>query len=162
MLAALRALVWLGVSTGLLLAGYSALAGLLLLQALISRGEMPGDVQMTALGIVFSAVASESLLPELALTWVTWLALARLVPALERRKSLLALGLFGVGAAWFPVVGHWCFAMWTPTSPSDYAFTLLLVAGGAALALLLPRLVSPALSPGCFTPGPKRGIVNPS
>jgi hypothetical protein len=159
LLGLLRAGVWLAVSTGVLLAGFAAFATAALVPSVIARGELPGDLQQQALGAVYSALVTQALLPELLLTGVTWLGVARVIPALDRSRLALAIALFAVGALWFPAVGHYSFTAWSPTRPSDYAFTLLLVAGGVALALFLPRLASPALAPGSFTPGPKRGIV---
>lgn len=159
MLAPLRALVWLAASAGLLLAGFAAFAGALLAPSVIAGPELPGEVQRDALGALYSALAAQALLPELALVLVTWLVVARLAPALDRSRLTLALALPAIGALWFPAVGHYCFAMWSPTGPRDYVLTLLLVAGGASLALLIPRFVSAALAPGCFAATPKRGIV---
>ena len=155
----LRAGVWLAVSTGLLLAGFAVFAAAVLAPSVIARGELPGDIQQQALGAVYSALVTQALLPQLLLTGVTWLAVARVIPALDRSRLALASALFAVAALWFPLVGHYSFTAWSPTGPRDYAFTLLLVAGGAALALFLPRVVSPALRPGSFTAGPKRSIV---
>jgi hypothetical protein len=158
---AARALVWLGTSAGLLLAGFAVFAGLVLIPSVASRGELPGQLQREALGLVFSTIAIQALLPELALAFATWLVLARAVPALELSGRAIAIGLPVVAAAWFPVVGHCWFHVWSPTSPRDYAMTLLLVGGGAALALLVPRALSAALAPGCFAPPGDRGIVSP-
>jgi hypothetical protein len=159
MLAVARALVWLGVSAGLLLVGFALFGSAALAPSVIPRGELPGPVQREALGAVYSTLAVQALLPELALTGVTWLVLARLVPRLERSRRALLLGLLAVGALWFPAVGHYSFTAWSPPGPLAYAVTLLLVAGGASLALWVPRVLSPALVPGCFTVGTKRGIV---
>lgn len=159
MLGLIRALVWLGFSAGLLIGGFSLLSGGLLGQAIFARGEAPGEVQLEALAVVFSALVTQALLPTLGLAFASWFALARLAPALERSRTSLALGLFVCTALWFPLVGHYSFAIWTPRNARDYAFTLLLVAGGAALALWLPRAVSPVLAPGCFTSARRRGIV---
>jgi hypothetical protein len=156
---ALRALVWLAFSAGLLLAGFAVLSGALLAQALLVRGGVPGPVQREALGTVFSGLVTQALLPVLVLAFATWLPLARLAPRLERSRGPLLLGLFACAAAWFPLVGHYSFAMWTPRHAGDYAATLALIAGGAALALWLPRILSAALAPGCFTKTPERGIV---
>jgi hypothetical protein len=142
-----------------LLAGFALFATALLAPSVISRGELPGPVQRESLAAVYSALALQALLPEIALTLATWLGVARLAPAFDRSRRALPLGLLAVGALWFPVVGHYFFEAWSPTGPRDYAFTLLLVAGGAALALWVPRALSPALAPGCFTPTAKRGIV---
>ena len=155
----LRAVVWLSVSLGLLLAGFALFATVILIPSLIQRGELPGEVQREALGAVYSALVTQALLPQLALTGVTWLALARLVPAFDRSRAALAVTLGAIAALWFPAVGRYWFTIWSPTSARDYAFTLLLVAGGAALALWLPRVVSPALAAGCFTTGAARSIV---
>ncbi len=154
-----RALVWLAFSAGLLLAGFSALGGALLAQALIVRGGSLAAVRLDALGEVFSAVVTQALLPAVLLAFASWLVVARLAPRLEGSRAGLALGLFGCAAAWFPGIAHYSFTVWSPRHAGDYAVTLLLVAGGAALALWLPRLLSPVLGPGCFTATPKRGIV---
>ncbi|HTO55231.1 MAG TPA: hypothetical protein VMR50_17745 [Myxococcota bacterium] len=156
----LRALVWLAASAGLLLAGFFALAVVLLVPSFVSRGGVPGDVQRDSLGLVYSAIAMQALLPELCAVFVTWLALARVAPGLERSGRSLALGLPLVAAAWFPAVGHYLFTVWSPTGPGTYAMTLFLVGGGAALALLVPRASSPHLAPGCFAPEPDRDMVN--
>jgi hypothetical protein len=158
---ALRALVWLAASSGVLLAGFAAFGTVLLAPSVVAHGALPGPVQRDALAIVFSAIASQALLPELGLTLVTWLAVARIAPALERSWRALALALPAVALLWFPFVGSHLFAMWSPGGPRDYAVTLLLVSGGAALALLLPRWLSSALAPGCFAAPLKRGIVAP-
>jgi hypothetical protein len=160
MRALLRALVWLGVSAGLLLVGFAVFATVLIAPSVIARGEMPGEIQSQALGAVYSALALQALLPELALTLATWLAVAQLLPELDRSRRALALALPAFGAVWFPVVGHYLFTAWSPTGPRDYVLTFLLVVGGASLALLVPRFASPALAPGSFTPTPKRGIVD--
>jgi hypothetical protein len=160
MLSVLRALVWLTVSAGLLLAGFAALAVSLVAVSVIERGgELPGLLQRQALGVVFSAIATQALLPELALTFASWLVVARVAPRLERSGRALAVALPVVGALWFPLVGQYLFTIWSPTQPRDYVATLGLVAGGASLALLLPRRLSSALAPGCFTAPPRRGMV---
>jgi hypothetical protein len=156
-----RALFWLAASAGLLLAGFAVFSALILIPSVLARGELPGDVQRDSLGLVYSAIALQALLPELLVAFVTWLALARIVPALEVSGRALAVALPLVAAAWFPAVGHYCFRVWTPNGARDYAFTLLLVAGGAALALLVPRALSAALPPGCFAPQGNQGIVSP-
>ncbi|HKC49146.1 MAG TPA: hypothetical protein VKF60_00015 [Myxococcota bacterium] len=156
----LRALVWLGASAGLLLVGFALFGTAVLAPSVIARGELPGRIQREALGAVYSALALQALLPELVLTLATWLVVARLAPALDHSRRALALALAAVGALWFPAVGHYLFTAWSPTGPGAYLITLLLVAGGAALALWVPRLASPALAPGCFTATPKRGIVD--
>ncbi len=160
MLALLRALVWLGVSAGLLLVGFALSAVVLLAPSVIARGELPGQVEREALGAVYTALTLQALLPELALTLATWLVVARLAPRFDRSRRALALGLVAVGALWFPAVGHYSFTAWSPTGPRDYVLTQLLVAGGASLALWVPRLVSSVLAPGCFTAAPKRSIVD--
>jgi hypothetical protein len=154
-----RALFWLAASAGLLLAGFALLAALLLIPSIASRGELPGDVQRQALGLVYSTIATQALLPELVLAFASWLVLARIVPALELSGRALAIALPLLAAAWFPLVGHYSFGIWSPSSPRDYAMTLLLVAGGAALALLVPRALSAALAPGCFAPQGNHGMV---
>jgi len=154
-----RALLWLGLSAGLLLLGFALFGTAVLAPGVIARGELPGPVQREALGAVYSALALQALLPELALTFATWLVVARLAPALDRSRRALAIALAMVGALWFPAVGHYSFTAWSPTGPGAYLITLLLVAGGAALALWVPRMVSSALPPGCFSAAPKRGIV---
>ena len=154
-----RALVWLAFSAGLLLAGFSVLSGALLAQALLVRGGSPENVQYEALGALYSLVVTQALWPVLLLAFASWLVVARVAPRLERSRAGLALGLFVCGALWFPLIARLVFTMWTPRHARDYAFTVLLIAGGAALALWLPRVVSPALAPGCFTATPKRGIV---
>jgi len=156
----LRALVWLVVAAGLLLAGFAVFGAAVLAPGVIQRGELPGPVQREALATVYSVLPMQALVPELALVFASWLVVARLAPALDRSRGTLALGLFAVGALWFPTVGHFSFKVWTPTKPADYVNTLLLVAGGAAGALWLARVVSPVLAPGCFTPRAKRGIVD--
>jgi hypothetical protein len=156
----LRALVWLAFSAGLLLAGFAAFGTLMLVPSLLARGgELPGAVQRQALGLVFSAISTQALLPELGLTFATWLAVARLSPALERSGRWMAVALPAVAALWFPLVGAVLFTVWSPTGPGTYAATLVLVAGAASLALLLPRWVSRAFAPGCFAAPPRRGIV---
>lgn len=159
LLGLLRAVVWLALSTGLLLVGFAAFALVILAPSVIARGELPGDIQQQALGAVYSALVTQALLPQLLLTGVTWLAVARVIPALDRSRLVLAGALFAVAALWFPAVGHYWFTAWSPTGPRDYVLTLLLVAGGAALALFVPRIASPALAPGKFTAGSKRSIV---
>jgi len=74
-----RALFWLAASAGLLLAGFALLAALLLIPSIASRGELPGDVQRQALGLVYSTIATQALLPELVLAFASWLVLARIV-----------------------------------------------------------------------------------
>lgn len=155
-----RALIWLSASAGLLLAGFAVFAAILLIPSVAARGELPGPLQRDALGLVYSTIATQALLPELALAFASWLALARVVPALELSGRALAIALPLVAAAWFPLVGHYWFHVWSPTGPRDYAMTLVLVAGGAALALLVPRALSAALRPGCFAPPGNRGIVS--
>ncbi|MFI5315558.1 MAG: hypothetical protein ACHQ6T_07645 [Myxococcota bacterium] len=157
----LRALVWLAVSSGILLAGFALLAAALLVPSVLAHGALPGPLQRDALGLVYSSIARQALLPELALTLVTWLALARIAPALERSWRFLALALPAVALLWFPFVGSHLFAIWSPGGARDYAATMVAVSGGAALALLLPRWLSSALAPGCFAAPPKRGIVAP-
>lgn len=159
MISALRALVWLAVSAGLLLAGFAVFGTALLAPTVIARGELPGDVQREALAAVFSGIATQALLPELALTGVTWLVVARIAPRFERSGLELAVALPAVAALWFPIVGRYLFVIWSPAGPGSYAATLALVAGGASLALLLPRALSAALAPGCFAAPPRRGIV---
>jgi len=159
MTSALRALVWLAASAGLLLAGFAVFGVALLAPSVIARGELPGDVQREALGAVFSGIATQALLPELALTAATWLVVARVAPRLERSGRALAVALPAVAALWFPIVGRYLFEMWRPAGPGTYAATLALVAGGASLALLLPRALSVALAPGCFAAPLRRGIV---
>lgn len=154
-----RALIWLGASAGLLLAGFAVFAALELIPSVASRGELPGPVQRDALGLVYSAIATQALLPELLLAFASWLVLARLAPALEISGRALAIAQPLVAAAWFPIVGHYWFHVWSPGDARDYAMTMLLVAGGAALALLVPRALSAALGPGCFAPRRDRGIV---
>jgi len=153
------ALVWLSASSGLLLAGFAAFGGLVLLPTLIARGDLPGSLQRDALGAVYFAIAAKALLPELGLSLASWLVLARVAPALERSGRALALALPLVAAAWFPFVARYLFDVWTPNGPRDYAVTLILVAGGAALALLAPRALSAHLAPGSFATPPKRGMV---
>jgi len=155
-----RALIWLAASAGLLLAGFAVFAALILVPSVISRGgELPGPVQRDALGLVYSAIATQALLPELLLAFASWLALARIVPALELSGRALAIALPLVAAAWFPLVGRYLFHIWAPGGLRDYAQTLLLVAGGASLALLVPRALSDALGPGSFAPQADHGIV---
>jgi hypothetical protein len=160
MLAFLRALVWLAVSAGVLLVGFAVVASALLAPSVIARGEFPGPVQREALGALYSALATKALLPELALTFSTWIFVAWLAPALDRARRIQAFGLFAVGALWFPALDRYLFSeIWSAGGLGNYLVTLFLVAGGAALALLIPRLVSPALAPGCFAAPPKRGMV---
>jgi len=156
----LRALVWLVVAAGLLLAGFAVFGAAVLAPGVMARGELPGPVQREALATVYEVLSLQALVPELLLVFATWLVVARFAPALDRSRWALLLGLFGVGALWFPTVGHFSFEVWTPTKPADYVNTLLLVAGGAAGALWLARVVSPALAPGCFTSRAKSGMVD--
>ena len=160
MLWASRALVWLCVSAGLLLAGFALFAAALLAPSVIANGNLPEHVQRQALGTVYTLLALQALLPELAITFVVWLALVGAFPGLDRSWRALLLGLPAIAAVGFPVVGHYLFVMWTPGGVRDYALTVLLIALGVSAALLLPRALSQALAPGCFTIHAKRGMVN--
>lgn len=155
----LRAGVWLVFSTGLLLAGFAAFGATALVPSVMARGTLPGDLQQQALGALYSALVTQALLPQLLLSGVTCLAVWRVIPALDASRLAHAAALSSAAALWFPVVGHYSFTAWSPTGPRDYLLTLLLVGGGAALALLVPRIVSPALGPGRFTRASKRGMV---
>src|SRR5262245_3806574 len=156
---ALRAVLWLLASSGLLLAGFAVFGTVLLIPTVIPRGSLPDQFGMDNLGAVYSAVAALALLPNLGLALLTWLVLVRLWPAPERSRLWLPLGLFGAAALWFPFVGQYCFTVWQSTGPGTYAATWLLVAGGAAAGLWLARVVLPALEPGCFAAGPSRDKV---
>jgi hypothetical protein len=133
------ALLWAATSAALLLAGLFALG------LLVARGLSSG-----AAGLVFRAIAQQALLPLWFAALASWLVLAWLAPALERSWSRLALGVVGVAAAWFPLVGEYSFLVWQPTGPRDYFATWLLLSGGVAAALLLTRRAFPALRPGAF------------
>lgn len=156
---ALRALLWLGASAGLLLAGFALVGGALLGWSLIQRGSTPDPVGWAALGIVYQTIALQALLPELGLALASWLPVAFLWGAPERSRWGLALGLALVAGAWFPYVGARFFVVWQSTGPGTYAATWALVAGGAAAALWLARVALPALAPGCFAAGGSRDIV---
>ncbi|HTO54198.1 MAG TPA: hypothetical protein VMR50_12480 [Myxococcota bacterium] len=154
-----RALLWLVISAGLLLAGFTVLAAVLLVPGVIAHGGPPAQLQREALGTLYSGLVVQALLPELALSAVLWLIATGAFPILDRSWPALWGGTFVLAAAAFPPVGHYMFAMWQPTRPRDYAVTLLLLAGAATAALLIPRAISPVLGPGCFTNTAKRGIV---
>jgi hypothetical protein len=156
----LRALLWLAASAGLLLVGFALLGGALVALSLIQRGTLPDPVGRDALGLVYQTIAVQALLPDLGFAFASWLAIAYFLPALERSRLGLALGLGAVAALWFPLVGERFFTVWQSTGPGTYAATLGLVAGGAAAALWLARVALPALSPGCFAAGASRDIVS--
>jgi hypothetical protein len=156
-----RALIWLCVSAGLLLAGFALFAGALLAPSIIANGALPEHVQRQALGTVYSLIALQALLPELAITLVVWLSLAGAFPRLDRSWRALLLGLPAIAALGFPVVGHYLFTIWSPGGARNYALTVALIALGVSAALLVPRALSHALAPGCFTIRSNRGMVNP-
>ena len=155
----LRALLWLAVSAGLLLAGFALLAGVLVGSSLIQRGTFPSEVRWDALGVLYQTIAVQALLPELGFALASWLPIAYLWPAPERSRLGLAVGLTAVAALWFPLVGERFFTVWRATGPGTYAATWGLVAGGAAASLWLARVGLPALAPGCFAAGASRDIV---
>jgi hypothetical protein len=156
----LRALVWLGFACGLLLAGFAVFWAAVLAPVAIVRRELPGPVLREVLAGLYSLLLLQALLPELLLTFATWLVVARVAPAFDRSRGALALGLLAVGALWFPMVGHYWFRDWSPTVPSDYVFALLFVTGAPVAALWIPRVASPVLAPGCFEAGARRGRVD--
>ncbi|HXK23696.1 MAG TPA: hypothetical protein VMS55_13575 [Myxococcota bacterium] len=157
----LRALLWLAASGGLLLAGFALFGAVLLGLSLLQRGTAPGPVGWEALGLVYQTIAVQALLPELGFTLASWLALAFVWPAPERSLLGLGLGLAGVAALWFPLVGERFFTVWQSAGPATYAATAALVAGGAAAAAWLARVALPALPPGCFAARGSRDIVEP-
>jgi hypothetical protein len=156
-----RALIWLCVSAGLLLAGFAVFATALLAPGVIANGSFPEHAQRQVLGTAYTLIAVQALLPELAITSVVWLALVGAFPDLDRSWRALLLGLPAVAVLGFPVVGHYLFTIWTPGGVRDYALTVVLIALGVAAALLVPRALSHALAPGCFTIRSNSGIVNP-
>jgi hypothetical protein len=156
-----RALVWLCVSAGLLLAGFAVFAAAILVPSIVANGSLPEHVQRQALGTVYSVIAVQALLPDLAITSLVWLSLVGAFPQLDRSWRTLALGLPAVAALGFPVVGHYLFTVWSPGGPRDYLFTVLLIALGVTAALLVPRVLSRELAPGCFTIRANSGMVNP-
>ena len=155
----LRALLWLAASAGLLLAGFAVFGGALLGLSLVERGTTPDPVGWEALGVVYRTIAVQALLPQLGFTVASWLALAFVWGAPERSRLGLLLGLAGVAALWFPLVGERWFRVWQSTGPATYAATWALVAGGAAAAAWLARVLLPALAPGCFAARGSRDIV---
>jgi hypothetical protein len=156
-----RALIWLCVSAGLLLAGFAVFAALLLAPGIIANGGLPEHTQRQALGLVYRVIAVQALLPELGITFVVWLSLVGAFPRLDRSWRALLLGLPAIAALGFPVVGHYLFTIWSPGGVRDYALTVALIALGVTGALLLPRALSQALAPGCFTIRSNSGMVNP-
>jgi len=156
-----RVLVWLCASAGLLLAGFAVLATALFLPSVIANGFLPPLLQRQMLGEVYTQIAMTALLPELGVTSLVWLSLAFAFPKLDRSWRTLLAGLPAVAALGFPPIGRYLFTIWEPTSPRDYVLTLLLVSFAASAALLVPRALSQALRPGCFTIPPNRGMVNP-
>ncbi|HTO06392.1 MAG TPA: hypothetical protein VMR86_04980 [Myxococcota bacterium] len=160
MLWLLRASVWLCVSAGMLLAGFALFASVLLVPSVIANGNLPAPVQRQALATVYSLIALQALLPDLAITFAVWLALAWAFPRLDRSWRGLIAGMPLVAALGFPAVGHYLFTIWTPGGARDYALTVVLIAFGVSAALLAPRALSRALGPGCFTIASKRGMVD--
>jgi hypothetical protein len=155
----LRAFVWMVLSAGVLLAGFAVFGASILIPSVIAKGT-PDQMQRMALGAVYSAIAAQALLPELGITAVVWLALASAFPALDRSWRSLLLGVPLVAAIAFPVIGKYSFTIWEAGSAQNYAATLVLLAFGVSAALLVPRALSQALAPGCFTIAPGRGMVN--
>lgn len=155
----LRALLWVVWSAGVLLAGFAVLGALVLIPGVIAKGS-PDQMQRMALGAVYSAIAVQALLPELAVTAAVWLALAGAFPALDRSWRSLLLGIPAVAAIAFPAIGKYSFTIWDAGNPQNYAATLVLLVLGVSAALLVPRALSHALAPGCFTMAPGRGMVN--
>jgi hypothetical protein len=148
----IRLLGWLAASSALLVAGF-----LLLGVAAVASGTLRAGGELRAMQglvwrILFERIVIEALLPQLLLTFVSWLALVRLFPGLDRTWWGLAGGLAAVAALWFPVVGAFSFESWTPTSWVDYANTWLLTSTGVTASLLLPRRVVRPLRPGAFAP----------
>lgn len=145
------ALLWAATSALLLVAGLFGLG------LLVARGLSSGVA-----GLFFRVIVQQALLPLWLAALASWLVLARVAPGLERSWGRLALGLCGVAALWFPLVGEYSFRIWQPTSARDYLGTWLLVSGGVAAALLLARRAFPALRPGAFAGAPVRAADEPS
>ncbi|HBZ69951.1 MAG TPA: hypothetical protein DEP35_09530 [Deltaproteobacteria bacterium] len=149
----LRALAWAGVSAALLVGGLYALGALLIAIGNHRAGTSLGPMQIAALHAIFLAIVLEALFPHWILTVLTWLALVRFAPRLDRAWRSLVPGLAAVAALWFPVVGFLLYRvwkLWKPAGPADVAKTWLLMTGGVAAALLLPRRLAPPLAPGSF------------
>lgn len=146
-----RALAW-ALGSGLLLAGgFALLVAALALSLALRAGAAPGPLQRQAWLAVATSVLAQALLPLWAATLASWLALARIAPALDRRWRTVAPGVAALAALWFAPVGAFGFSIWQPTGARDVLGTLALCAGGVSAALLLPRL-SRRLAPGCFAP----------
>ena len=144
---------WLVSSVGLLVGGFALLGAAGTASGWLRAGEEVGAVP-GLWRLLFRIVLAEALLPQLLLTLSSWLLLARLLPALERSWRGLLPGVPALAALWFPLVGEYGFRSWTPTTPADYANTLLLLSAAVGVALLLPRRVLPFLAPGVFAAGP--------
>lgn len=148
---ALRAGSWALASGTLLVAGFILLAGALTIVSLARTGVWRLSTLQLGIGrLLLERVLVEGLLPHLMVTLATWLAAARLAPALDATWGRVVAGTALAAAVWFPVIGHYCFLSWTPETASDYANTLLLMTGGVTLAMLLPRGLARSLRPGCF------------
>jgi hypothetical protein len=147
----LRVLVWAVGSVTTLCIGF-ALVGLGLIAIEMNRAEVSFDqLRLSVWRALYVAIVSQALLPHLLLSLLAWLGVARCIPSLERSWRALLPSLALTAALCFPVIGWLTFAAWTPTSARDYVATLLLMAGGTAAALALPRRLLRFLAPGVFT-----------
>ena len=144
----LRGLAWLVCATAVLFVGFALLA--LALGGVLALG---GNVELTAshaltLRLLVGGILLDALTPHLWVSGLTWLLAVRAAPSLERGWPRICLGSATVCAAWFPVIGAFRFQIWSPQTAMDYVNTLLLMSGGVALALLLPRRLVAAWGPG--------------
>jgi hypothetical protein len=146
----LRVLVWAVGSAVTLCIGF-ALVGLGLIAIEMNRSEVSFDqLRLSVWRALYVAIVSQALLPHLLLSLLAWLGVARRFPSLERSWLALLPSLVLTAALCFPVIGWLTFTAWTPTSARDYVATLLLMAGGTAAALALPRRLLRFLAPGVF------------
>jgi hypothetical protein len=156
----LRAVVWAVGSAATLCIGF-ALVGAGLIAIEMHRAEVSFDqLRVSVWRALYVAIVSQALLPHLLLSLLAWLGVARCFPSLERSWIALLPSLVLTAALCFPVIGGLTFTAWTPTSSRDYVATLLLMAGGTAAALALPRRLLRFLAPGVFA-CPHGGQVGP-
>jgi len=145
------ALAWTLGSGLLLTGGFAVLVVGLAVRLSAQAGTAPGPLQRQAWLAVATTVLAQALLPLWAATLASWLALARVVPRMDRGWRTLAPGVALLASLWFAPVGAYGFSVWQPTGARDVVGTLVLCAGGVSAALLLPRL-SRHLAPGTFAP----------